>query len=263
MECGICGKEEALPFKCAYCGGTFCSDHRLPENHSCPEIRLANPPTTRWSRTRREKYKTRYIPVRRGFKPSFPPGSTETRHLALSSALVLLVGLSVAGWRGSPAFLLGVAVIFLASFLLHEFAHKLTALRNGLWAEFRIEPYGALLTAISILTPLKIIAPGAVLVVGSAGIDLIGRVAASGPLSNLTLIGVLYLSYLALPPGLFEAAALIRYGIYVNSIIAVFNLIPFSALDGRKIMAWSSRIWALLFAISLAIFIASISGIIP
>lgn len=24
-----------LPFKCRYCGGTFCKKHRLPENHSC------------------------------------------------------------------------------------------------------------------------------------------------------------------------------------------------------------------------------------
>lgn len=24
-----------LPFHCNYCGGTFCSDHRLPEKHNC------------------------------------------------------------------------------------------------------------------------------------------------------------------------------------------------------------------------------------
>ena len=24
-----------LPFKCRYCGGTFCKKHRLPENHKC------------------------------------------------------------------------------------------------------------------------------------------------------------------------------------------------------------------------------------
>ncbi|WP_457558379.1 rhomboid family intramembrane serine protease [Candidatus Harpocratesius sp.] len=24
-----------LPFKCRYCGGTFCKKHRLPENHNC------------------------------------------------------------------------------------------------------------------------------------------------------------------------------------------------------------------------------------
>jgi membrane associated rhomboid family serine protease len=35
-KCDICGKEEYLPFKCKYCGGTFCAEHRLPEKHNCP-----------------------------------------------------------------------------------------------------------------------------------------------------------------------------------------------------------------------------------
>lgn len=33
--CNVCGKEEFLPYKCSYCGGTFCAAHRLPETHNC------------------------------------------------------------------------------------------------------------------------------------------------------------------------------------------------------------------------------------
>lgn len=33
-----------LPYKCKYCGGTFCSEHRLPENHNCPGIQYWNVP---------------------------------------------------------------------------------------------------------------------------------------------------------------------------------------------------------------------------
>ncbi len=34
--CVYCGEELGyLPFKCKYCGGTFCKKHRLPENHEC------------------------------------------------------------------------------------------------------------------------------------------------------------------------------------------------------------------------------------
>ncbi|MFX1337683.1 MAG: AN1-type zinc finger domain-containing protein [Promethearchaeota archaeon] len=34
--CVFCGEEIGyLPFKCKYCGGTFCKKHRLPENHEC------------------------------------------------------------------------------------------------------------------------------------------------------------------------------------------------------------------------------------
>lgn len=38
MKCEICGKDEVLPYRCSYCGGIFCSDHRLPEKHRCKEL---------------------------------------------------------------------------------------------------------------------------------------------------------------------------------------------------------------------------------
>ena len=34
--CEHCGERiNFLPFKCKYCGGAFCKEHRLPENHQC------------------------------------------------------------------------------------------------------------------------------------------------------------------------------------------------------------------------------------
>ncbi|KXB01163.1 hypothetical protein AKJ41_02490 [candidate division MSBL1 archaeon SCGC-AAA259O05] len=33
--CDYCGKEISLPYTCEYCGGSFCSKHRLPEKHEC------------------------------------------------------------------------------------------------------------------------------------------------------------------------------------------------------------------------------------
>ncbi|MFO8019377.1 MAG: AN1-type zinc finger domain-containing protein [Promethearchaeia archaeon] len=43
--CEHCGKEIGyLPFKCRYCGGTFCKKHRLPENHDCT-FELKHTPT--------------------------------------------------------------------------------------------------------------------------------------------------------------------------------------------------------------------------
>jgi hypothetical protein len=36
MECEYCHKvSNDMPYKCKFCGGSFCSDHRLPENHEC------------------------------------------------------------------------------------------------------------------------------------------------------------------------------------------------------------------------------------
>jgi membrane associated rhomboid family serine protease len=39
-RCDFCGKYEMLPFKCKYCGGTYCTTHRLPEYHDCPGLRM-------------------------------------------------------------------------------------------------------------------------------------------------------------------------------------------------------------------------------
>jgi hypothetical protein len=36
--CAVCGAREVLPYKCSYCGGTFCGDHRLPEKHVCRPV---------------------------------------------------------------------------------------------------------------------------------------------------------------------------------------------------------------------------------
>ena len=41
-KCEFCDKEADLPFRCNFCGGCFCLEHRLPENHACPNL----PPKT-------------------------------------------------------------------------------------------------------------------------------------------------------------------------------------------------------------------------
>jgi len=37
-KCDYCGKQCNLPFHCSYCGGSFCSDHRLPPSHNCTNL---------------------------------------------------------------------------------------------------------------------------------------------------------------------------------------------------------------------------------
>lgn len=43
--CDRCGRQENLPYRCHYCGGTFCGEHRLPESHGCPGLEEWNDPT--------------------------------------------------------------------------------------------------------------------------------------------------------------------------------------------------------------------------
>jgi membrane associated rhomboid family serine protease len=42
--CDVCGEHVNMPYNCGHCGGTYCSDHRLPENHSCPGLDQWNDP---------------------------------------------------------------------------------------------------------------------------------------------------------------------------------------------------------------------------
>lgn len=42
-KCEYCGKEVLYPFKCSFCGFYFCAEHRLPENHDCPNLPTRTP----------------------------------------------------------------------------------------------------------------------------------------------------------------------------------------------------------------------------
>lgn len=35
VTCDYCGKQTYMPYRCRYCNGLFCPDHRLPEKHDC------------------------------------------------------------------------------------------------------------------------------------------------------------------------------------------------------------------------------------
>jgi Zn-dependent protease len=180
----------------------------------------------------------------------------EVRDLAISALLVSGVGLS---WFGSslfsrPASLVLILVLaFTASFLVHEMAHKATAQRYGLWAEFRLTLWGALITLISIISPLfKIISPGAVMIAGAADKDTIGKTAVSGPFTNLVIcVGSLALSFII--PKADPFFVVVIFVAVFNAFIAALNLIPFGMFDGWKVFQWSKLVWVLAFVSSVAI----------
>ena len=172
--------------------------------------------------------------------------------MIVGTALVTAAGVSFI--VGNSFTLLGLAVaaiIFSMGFILHELAHKYVAQGYGLWAEFRLNMTGLILTALSIVSPIKFIAPGAVMISGAAAKDHIGRTAVAGPLVNVVItIGLLIFlpvlreSMLYLP---------ILFGAGINAFLALFNLIPFTIFDGRKVYYWNRRYWATLFIVSLAL----------
>ena len=60
-----------------------------------------------------------------------------------------------------------IASLIALAFALHELAHKFTAQHYGAWSEFRLDPFGTLISLLTALSSFKIIAPGAVVVFGS------------------------------------------------------------------------------------------------
>ena len=175
---------------------------------------------------------------------------TEIEHLIIGTALVTAAGVSFLFGNTSSVLALVVAtVIFAMGFILHELAHKYVAQSYGLWAEFRVNTFGVILTAISIVSPFKFIAPGAVMISGFADRDKMGLTAIAGPIVNLVITVCLLTTLPILTNTPIYVAVL--YGAAINAFLALFNLIPLSIFDGRKVYAWNKRYWAIIFAASL------------
>lgn len=244
MGCHFCGREEpGLPFRCNYCGESFCSEHRLPENHACPRVGGPIQPgyaKVRGARSFRERPVQPYVKAGRSrFRLRYANlfSRTERRHILIATAVMILVGLSLVFplFLNSPEFLVLLVPAFALSFLGHELAHKFVAQRNGLWTEFRTTVYGLMLTAVSVILPFKFLAPGQSVIQGSGSREINGAIALVGPGFNIAL-GTLFFILAKVTGGLlsFSFLSLTLF----NAWIALFNLIPFGSLDGTLVYQW-------------------------
>jgi len=170
-------------------------------------------------------------------------GRNEIRDLAIGLGVIMLILLS-GSWRyllSNPLFMFGALLIYGLAFILHELAHKFMAQRFGYWAEFRINQQGLLLTLLSLISPFKIIAPGAVMIGNIASWDHYGMVAIAGPATNIGM-GIIFFM-IALMTGNPTINMLARVGMNINSSLALFNLLPFGIFDGAKIIKWNRYVW--------------------
>jgi Zn-dependent protease len=240
VQCDHCGKEEYMPFRCKYCGGYFCSDHRLPEMHNCEGSYQQSRSTTGTSQFTPTGYS--YTSTRRATRYGLF-GETELRDLAIGLTVIMLIPLSLY-WRylfTEPVLITSFLLIYALAFILHELAHKFSAQRFGYWAEFKINQQGLMLTLFSLISPLKIIAPGAVMISNIASWNHYGKVAAAGPATNIGL-GLLFFA-LRLTSGDPFVLLLANIGMQINASLALFNLIPFGMFDGAKIIKWNKYVW--------------------
>jgi Zn-dependent protease len=171
------------------------------------------------------------------------------------------------------------AVVFFAialltvgiGFILHEMAHKFTAIRYGYWAEFR-KDNNMLLVAVAMASLVGFVfaAPGATVIYTNPyeGRGLTreenGKISASGPVVNL-LLCIAFAALLFTTGGIAAVktgnilAQIGLAGIQINAMIATFNLIPISILDGTKVWAWNKPVFAVLIIASVAILYTSVS----
>jgi len=265
VKCQYCEKDVVLPFKCRFCNQYYCTEHRLPENHECPEYWKATVPREQPSPIVVEEgleatpyeYTFSYTPPR--ISRSFRFSPKELRHLTIGALLVIGVGLSFIPQAvralglsvSTPELLSSLAIILTFSFLIHEIAHKLSAQHFGLWAEFRLTLFGALITLLSMLLPFKLISPGAVMIAGPLTKEEAGKTAIAGPLTNIVL-STICITVLEITQNPFLMINSF-FGAWINALIALFNIIPFGIMDGFKVFQWNKLAWATAFIASIAL----------
>jgi Zn-dependent protease len=155
----------------------------------------------------------------------------------------------------------GFILVFAASsvtvgvgFILHELAHKFTAIRYGFWAEFRKDNLMLLLAVVlAAVVGVVFAAPGATMIYspGAQGTSLTkrenGLISAAGPGINL-LLAIPFITAVFLGTDL--VAVIGAMGWQVNSMLAAFNMLPVGGLDGKKILAWNPGIFLLLIGVA-------------
>ena len=127
-------------------------------------------------------------------------------------------------------------IIVGTSFLLHELAHKYFAQKYGCFAEFRSDTLMLIVAVITSFMGFLFAAPGAVYIFGTLTVRRNGIISLAGPATNLILAGIFF-GLTFVQDNLISEIA--KYGMYVNTILAILNLIPFSIFDGKKIWDWS------------------------
>ncbi|QYZ79541.1 peptidase M50 [Methanofollis formosanus] len=162
----------------------------------------------------------------------------------------------------------GLLIVFVLSlltvgigFVLHELAHKFAAMHFGYWAEFQKDNVMLLMAVIlAALVGVVFAAPGATMIYGATTRRENGIISAAGPATNLGLCALFAGVFFAgLSLSSYWVVVLGAMGVQINAMLAAFNMLPVSVLDGRKVLAWNKGVFAVLFVASFGAVIAALT----
>jgi len=185
--------------------------------------------------------------------------SKELRDLIISaSILALAFGIALSG--GVRAFfepsqlimavLMSIVGVSLG-FVLHEMGHRFVARRFGCWAKYTMWRTGLIIALASSLIGFVFAAPGAVMIYPRTAPltkERTGQISLAGPVMNICLAVAFILLDMA------YASSLFSLGAQINTWLAIFNLVPFGPLDGRKVLRWNKMVWLAVIALGVGLF---------
>jgi len=169
--------------------------------------------------------------------------------LAISTAFTLIFIRNRVDLSGALLYFVISLLTVGVGFVLHEMAHKFMAMHFGYWAEFQRDDQMLLVAVVlAALVGLVFAAPGATVVYGtSVNKRENGIISAAGPVMSLLLC--IPFGLMALFGGQLWLVRVIGIvGLQVNAMVAAFNMLPISVLDGKKVLAWNPGVFAVLIA---------------
>ena len=299
-----CEHREAFPFKCSYCGKSFCTKHRLPENHNCEQLHLSKSPlskdlviekqqptypsTTNQEIQQNKNYTTYdfddtdshvYGTDSNGNIYSIKPTERNAYRRTVFSQVgdsfttgrefldIIIGSLLIAISFGFTSILMTnvpwiysgfLIAIILISYLSTILPQKLLAKRFGCTSRYMLTKLGLLITALTIISPVKYLSPGMLVI---PEIDYIskkrsGIISAIGSMINISL-GIAFI-FLAIFLNNDSVINLMLAGAFVTSQITLLRLIPMQFLPGKKILNWSWPLFTIMLILTIGVFVMSI-----
>lgn len=83
---------------------------------------------------------------------------------------------------------------------------------------------------------------------GPVGVKRNGKISAAGPSVNL-ILALVFLWFLSINSGGI-LTMIAFYGFFINTWLALFNLIPIGNLDGAKVLRWNKTVYGIMVAIA-------------